>query len=176
MAEEKVASMDIRIKSGLALAVLGAAFLLTGLRAAYGAGPETLRIEAPWARETAAGQRDGGGFMTIINTTASDDQLVGATSPASEAVQIHTVQMENGMMRMRELPDGIPVPAAARVELKPGSLHIMFIKLKQPLKAGEQLPVTLKFRVAGEKTVRFEVRSVAAMPRAAMPVEPKVPQ
>jgi periplasmic copper chaperone A len=167
--------MDKHTKNGIALAVLAIAAFITGASAASAAGQETLRIETPWARETAAGQRDGGAFMTIINDGAAD-QLVAASSPASSQVQIHTVQLENGMMRMRELPEGIPVPAAGRLELKPGSLHIMFIKLNQPLKAGEQVPVTLKFRVAGEKTVRFEVRSVAAMPQAAMPMEPKVPK
>jgi len=145
-----------------ALATLAAAILMTG-DWAQAASPQSLRIDAPWARETAAGQRDGGGFMVITNDGSKADQLVGASSPASEEVQIHTVQLEQGMMRMRELPGGIPVPAAGRVELKPGSLHIMFIKLNHPLKAGEQVPVTLKFRDAGEKTVTFEVRSVAAM-------------
>ena len=168
--------MNTRMKYGFALAALAAAAVLTGVQAAQAASPQTLRIESPWARETAAGQRDGGGFMNIINAGTAADQLVSASSPASAEVQIHTVQMQDGMMRMRELPDGIPIPAAGRVELKPGSLHIMFIKLNSPLRAGEQVPVTLKFREAGEKTVTFEVRSVAATPATSppMPKEPPV--
>jgi len=164
--------MDLRTKNGFALSALAIAALVSGARAAQGADVQTLRIEAPWARETAAGQRDGGGFMTIINDGTAADQLVSASSPVSAEVQTHTVQMDNGMMRMRELPNGIPVPAAGRVELKPGSLHIMFIKLDHPLRAGEKVPVTLKFRVAGEKTVTFEVRSMAAMQQSTMPKEP----
>lgn len=156
---------------GYTLAMLAAAIFVTGTRDLQAASPEALRIDSPWARETAAGQRDGGGFMTIINDGKAD-QLVAASSPVSAEVQIHTVQMEQGMMRMRELPGGLPVPAASRVELKPGSLHIMFIKLNHPLKAGEQVPVTLKFRDAGEKTVTFEVRSVAAMQPAGMAKDP----
>jgi len=164
--------MNKNLKNACALSVLAIACLTARTLEVRAAGTETLRIEAPWARETAAGQRDGGGFMTIVNDGAAD-QLVGASSPASSEVQIHTVQIENGVMKMRELPGGIAVPAAGRVELKPGSLHIMFIKLNQPLKAGEQVPVTLKFRSGGEKTVRLEVRSVAAMPQPAMPMAPK---
>jgi len=110
--------------------------------------------------------------MVITNEGGKADQLVGASSPVSQEVQIHTVQIEQGVMRMRELPGGIPVPAASRVELKPGSLHIMFIKLNHPLKAGEQVPVTLKFREAGEKTVTLEVRSVAGMQAAPMAKDP----
>jgi periplasmic copper chaperone A len=160
------------MKNGFALSALAIAALVSAVPVAEGAGQESLRIEAPWARETAAGQRDGGGFMTIINDGATADQLVSASSPVSAEVQTHTVQMGNGMMRMRELPNGIPIPAAGRVELKPGSLHLMFIKLDHPLRAGEKVPVTLKFRVAGEKTVTFEVRSMAAMPQSMMPQAP----
>ena len=166
--------MTNRIRNKSSLAMLAAAVCSIGIGMASAAAPQTLRIEAPWARETATGQRDGGGFMVITNDGGKADQLVSATSPVSEQVQIHTVQLEQGMMRMRELPGGIPVPAAGRVELKPGSLHIMFIRLNRPLKAGEQVPVTLKFREAGEKTVAFEVRSVAAMQPAATAKEPPV--
>jgi hypothetical protein len=142
--------------------LLAAAISVVGAQWLMAAALSPVRIEAPWARETAAGQRDGGGFMTIVNDGKSADQLVAAASPVSAEVQIHTVQMDGGMMRMRELPEGIPIPAEGRVELKPRSLHIMFINLKRPLRAGERVPVTLKFRAAGEQTVMFEVRSVAA--------------
>lgn len=161
--------MNVRMKNAMALAVLAMAGVATGAWAAQGEDARNLRIEAPWARETAAGQRDGGGFMVITNAGSKADRLVGGSSPVSAEVQMHTVQIEGGVMRMRELPDGIEIPAAGKVELKPGSLHIMFIKLNHPLKAGEQVPVTLKFRDAGEKTVTFEVRSVAGMPQMAMP-------
>ena len=154
----------MNIRSLAALAISAAGLLnATALSAAESAG---LRIEAPWARETAVGQPDGGGFMVIVNNNKAADQLVGASSPASGEVQLHTVLMENGVMRMRELPDGIAIPANGRVELKPRSLHIMFIKLGKPLKAGEKVPVTLKFRNAGEKTVMFDVRSVAGTMQA----------
>jgi len=161
--------MNNWIKSGMTLAAASLVVFMAGSEVTRGAAPETLRIDAPWARETAAGQRDGGGFMVITNSSSKADQLVGASSPVSAEVQMHTVQIEGGVMRMRELPNGIEIPAAGKVELKPGSLHIMFIKLNHPLKAGEQVPVTLRFRDAGEKTVKFEVRSVAGMPQMAMP-------
>ena len=110
--------------------------------------------------------------MTIVNDGKSADQLVAASSPVSAEVQIHTVQMENGMMRMRELPEGIAIPAQGRVELKPRSLHIMFIKLQRPLRAGEKVPVTLKFRAGGEQTVMMEVRAMAASMMSPMPAPP----
>ena len=160
------------MKSHSMIAMLALAFVATGIRNVPAAAPAQLRIEAPWARETAEGQRDGGGFMTIVNDGKSADQLVAASSPVSAEVQIHTVQMENGMMRMRELPEGIAIPAQGRVELKPRSLHIMFIKLQRPLRAGEQVPVTLKFRAGGERTVLMEVRAMAASMMSPMPAPP----
>ncbi|MBK6675284.1 MAG: copper chaperone PCu(A)C [Proteobacteria bacterium] len=160
------------MKSHSMIAMLALAFMATGIRNVPAAAPAQLRIEAPWARETAEGQRDGGGFMTIVNDGKSADQLVAASSPVSAEVQIHTVQLENGMMRMRELPEGIAIPAQGRVELKPRSLHIMFIKLQRPLRAGEKVPVTLKFRAGGEQTVMMEVRAMAASMMSPMPAPP----
>jgi periplasmic copper chaperone A len=160
------------MKANRMIGFLAVAISAAGVQCVLAAAPGPVRIEAPWARETAAGQRDGGGFMTIVNDGKSVDQLVAASSPVSAEVQIHTVQMDEGMMRMRELPDGIAIPAEGRVELKPRSLHIMFINLKRPLQAGERVPVTLKFRAAGEQTVMFEVRAVAAPMMPAPPTQP----
>ena len=71
------------------------------------AAPRSISIETPWARETVEGQAAGGGFMTIVNNGQSEDQLVSASSPASREVQIHTMSMDGGVMRMRQLTDGL---------------------------------------------------------------------
>ena len=81
------------MKSHSMIAMLALAFMATGIRNVPAVAPAQLRIEAPWARETAEGQRDGGGFMTIVNDGKTADQLVAASSPVSSEVQIHTVQM-----------------------------------------------------------------------------------
>ena len=62
-------------------------------------------------------------------------------------------------MRMQAMPQGLPLPANERTELKPGSYHVMLIGLKQPLTAGSRFPLTLKFRHAPEQTVQVEVKS-----------------
>jgi copper(I)-binding protein len=132
--------------------------LITGQ--AHAAGP--IGIENAWTRATAAAQTVGGGFMTIVNAGKTDDRLVSATSPVAAEVQIHDMKMEDGVMRMRQLADGLAVPAGARVELKPRSLHLMFMQLKAPLAVGQSFPVTLKFEKAGAVTTQFRVEAMGA--------------
>ena len=123
----------------------------------------TIAITQAWARETAPGQVNGGGFLTITNSADRPDRLVSATSPAAATVQLHSMSMDGGIMRMRELPQGIPVPAKGVVELKPGGLHIMFIGLKGPFKPGQTVMLTLHFEKAGTLHASLPVRAVAAM-------------
>lgn len=131
--------------------------------AAKPAAQPAIVVTDAWARETAPGQVNGGGFAVISNKGAKDDRLVSGTSPVAREVQLHTMNMDGGVMHMRQLTDGIPVPAGQTVVLKPGSLHVMFIGLKRPLKRGEAIPVTLRFASAGELKVAFAVQQVGAM-------------
>ena len=100
--------------------------------------------------------------MTIVNAGKADDRLVSASSPVAAEVQIHDMKMEEGVMRMRQLTGGLGVPAGARVELKPRSLHLMFMQLKAPLVAGQTVPVTLQFEKAGSVAVQFRVEAMGA--------------
>jgi copper(I)-binding protein len=119
-------------------------------------------VEQPWARETAAGQQVGGGFMIISNRGKTADRLISASSPVANEVQLHNMTMDGGIMRMRQVEGGIAIPANGRLELKPGSYHIMFMGLKRPLRQGERFAVTLRFKQAGQLTVRFTVQPVGA--------------
>lgn len=121
-----------------------------------------LRIEQAWTRARLPGTPVVGGFLTIHNTGRRPDRLLTITSPDAERVEIHEMRMDGGMMRMRRLDDGLPVPAGARVELKPGGLHLMFIGPKRPFKPGDTVTATLRFERDGERQVRFEVRDMIA--------------
>ena len=119
-------------------------------------------ISQPWARETAPGQAAGGGFLTITNSGTGVDKLVGGTTPVARQLQIHNMTMDGGIMRMRQLTDGLAIPAGGTVVLKPGSYHLMFMGLTQPLKAGTKVPVTLEFQRAGKVQVSFIVQPMMA--------------
>jgi copper(I)-binding protein len=116
-----------------------------------------IAIGHPHARFTVAGQTTGGGFMKFDNQGAAD-RLLSASAPVCERVEMHTMRMEGDVMRMRQL-DTIELPAGKAVELKPGGLHLMFVGLKAPLKAGESFPLKLKFEKAGELTVDVKVEA-----------------
>ncbi|WP_411037274.1 copper chaperone PCu(A)C [Shinella sp. BYT-45] len=125
----------------------------------------SLEIRHPASRATLPGQPVGGGFMTITNKGAEPDRLVSVAAPdVSDDVQLHEMAVENDVMKMRQLPDGIDIPAGATVELKSGGLHVMFMKIKRPFKEGETFKATLTFEKAGTVDVDFDVE--AAKPGA----------
>jgi periplasmic copper chaperone A len=97
-----------------------------------------------------------GAFMTIKNDASETDRLVGATCEAAMMTQVHETVMKGDVMNMNEVAD-IEVPAGQMLELKHGSYHIMLMDLKQDLKAGDTITVTLKFEKAGEVAVPMTV-------------------
>ncbi len=100
---------------------------------------------------------DCGVFMTIANAASAADVLVGAQSDVAAMAGLHTVVKDDqGGMKMTPV-ENIPVPASGSVELKPGSLHIMLMKLNRDLKTGDTFPLTLKYQKAGEMTVQVKV-------------------
>jgi len=112
-------------------------------------------IVAPWVRPTAPGAKVGGAFMTLMGGKEAD-RLISGSSPVAGVVELHTHIMEGGVAKMRAIP-AIDLPAGSMVELKPGGLHIMLINLKAPLKAGETIPLKLRFEKSGEIEVKVPV-------------------
>lgn len=122
----------------------------------------SLEISGGFARATLPNAPVAGGFLTIVNKGDQDDRLISVTSPAAGEVQLHEMTMDGGVMKMRELKDGIPVPAGATVKLDPSNLHLMFMHLKQPFVEGTTIPVTLTFERAGSVEVKLSVGGIAA--------------
>jgi copper(I)-binding protein len=97
--------------------------------------------------------------MIIRNKASAADRLVGASSPAAARVETHVTSKDGEVMRMREVK-GYDVPAGGSFELKPGGAHLMFVDIRQPFKAGERIPATLRFEKAGEVRVEFRVEAL----------------
>ncbi|ATH77303.1 hypothetical protein CLM76_06725 [Vreelandella venusta] len=114
-------------------------------------------VSQPWSRATPPGAGAGGGFVTITNQGNADDTLVSASSPLTERVEIHTMEMDGDVMRMAQLPGGIEIPAGETVTLAPGGLHLMFMELASPIVEGQAIPVTLEFRHAEPVEITLEV-------------------
>jgi copper(I)-binding protein len=92
-------------------------------------------------------------FMTITNSGDATDTLVAATTPASGMVQLHEMVMSNGQMVMQQKKGGIPVPAHGNAVLEPGGNHIMFMDVSAPIKAGDDVVLTLTFKSGATMTV-----------------------
>lgn len=108
-----------------------------------------LELSAGFARAMLPNQPVGGGFVTIKNSGSTDDVLIAAESPSAGYMELHEMAMVGDVMKMRPLKDGIPVPAGQTVELKPGGLHMMFMKVSEPFVEGAKVNVKLTFAKAG---------------------------
>jgi hypothetical protein len=141
-----------------------AALLLSvpSLAQTFKAGP--IEIDRPWSRATAAKAQVGAGFLKLSNTGKAPDRLIAIKSAVSNRIEIHTMSMENGVMQMRELKNGLTIPAGAEVVLQPGAEHIMFMGLAGPIQTGADFKATLVFERAGEVEVTFKVEAPGAKP------------
>ncbi|GGC92709.1 copper chaperone PCu(A)C [Vreelandella lutescens] len=128
------------------------------------AGHSSIEVVQPWTRATPPGAGAGGGFVTLTNHGEGDDTLVGATSPLTERVEIHTMEMDGDVMRMAQLTGGIEIPAGESVTLAPGGLHLMFMELGSPIVEGEPVPVTLEFQHAEPIEIELQVLPVGESP------------
>ena len=123
---------------------------------------QSIEVKEAWVRGTVPAQRGTGAFMEITGKSAV--RLVGAASTVAGAVEIHTMTMTNGVMKMFAV-DGIDVPAGKTIKLAPGGYHIMFMGLKQQMKPGERVPLDLLLETADKKretvSLQVEVRDIA---------------
>ena len=140
--------------------VLVSAVLLVGAWQANAGG--AIQVEDPWVRATPPNARMGAGFLRLSNHGTSDDRLVELSSPAAARVEIHSMKEVDGVMQMRHLADGLPLPAGADVALAPGGLHLMFVGIGQPFVEGGSVELTLRFEHGTEQHIRLPVRAAGA--------------
>lgn len=129
-------------------------------------GVAAVDVRDAWARLAVAGQTATGVFATL--SAPSGARLVGGSTPVAQRVEVHEMKMEGDVMRMRELDQGLPLPAGERVELRSGGLHLMLTGLKQALPAGSSFPLTLRFvdLEGREGSLQLQVPVVAVAPAA----------
>jgi copper(I)-binding protein len=113
-------------------------------------------VKDPWVRATVPAQKATGAFMQI--TSAQDARLVEARSPVAGVVEVHEMVMEKDVMKMRAIK-GLDLPAGKTVELKPGGYHVMLMDLKEQMKEGTTVPVTLVVESKDRKRSTVEVKA-----------------
>ncbi|WP_027579187.1 copper chaperone PCu(A)C [Bradyrhizobium sp. Ai1a-2] len=121
-----------------------------------------LVISQAWSRATPSGAKVAGGYLTIENKGSSPDRLVGGSGDVAGKLEVHEMTTENGVMKMRSLEQGLVIEPGKTVKLAPGGYHLMMFDLKNPLKQGDKVPVTLEFEKAGKVTLSLDVQAVGA--------------
>lgn len=118
-----------------------------------------LEVHKPWARSSShrLPNNFAGAFLSIANKGPADDRLVGASSPLAERIELHGIRVVGADIEMRQLANGVAVPAGNTTALKPRGYHLLLLGVKAPLVKGSALPVTLTFEKAGAVTVEFAV-------------------
>lgn len=82
-------------------------------------------------------------FGVITNASSVTRTIVSATNDVSDRTELHEMAMENGVMVMREIADGITIPANGSVTLEPGGMHVMLMDLTTAIEPGDDIHVTL---------------------------------
>jgi periplasmic copper chaperone A len=138
---------------------------LAAIAVAAGASHAQTTVSDAWIRGTVPQQKATGLFAEI--TSAKGGKLVSASSPVAGVVEIHEMAMEGDVMKMRALTAGLALPAGKAVALKPGGYHVMLMDLKQQLKAGDTVPVSLVIEGADKKRETVEVKAAVKDPATA---------
>jgi copper(I)-binding protein len=124
-------------------------------------------VKDAWVRGTVAPQKATGAFMQI--TSAQGGKLVSVQSPLAGVAEVHEMAMDGNVMKMRAMT-ALDLPAGKAVELKPGGYHVMLMDLKQPLKSGESVPLTLVVEGKDGKRETLELKVPVKAVGAAMPM------
>lgn len=153
------------MKKGLFLGVALTLMFITSACAKNTAG-DAIQAQNFWARSAAQGGNSAA-YMTLKNRTTAEAALVGADSAVADATEIHLSQMKAGVMQMMR-QDTVALPAGGKLELKPGSYHVMLIGLKQDLKAGDTFELTLHFADGSSLALRVPVKDAGEMGSSGM--------
>src|SRR5829696_1790157 len=134
--------------------ITAAIFVAAAVLITTGAGAHEFKVGAidighPWSRPTPKDANIAGGYLTITNKGKTADRLIGGASPAAGQIEVHEVVDVDGMAKTRPLANGI--------EIKPGTLRIVLLGLKEPLQLGQKIKGTLVFEKAGPIEIIYNV-------------------
>ena len=142
--------------------VLTAAALLFVALTVWAAEPAKIAVSDAWVRPTIGEGRATAAYFTVKNTGDEDEVFVAARSANAKSVELHQTSMTaDGVMRMRPVEGGLPIPVGGTLALAPGGLHVMIMGLDEGLAAGGELALTLEFAKAGPVEIVVPVRTTA---------------
>jgi uncharacterized protein YcnI/copper(I)-binding protein len=121
-----------------------------------------LMISVPWTRATPPAAKVAGGYLTITNGGKESDRLTGGSFVGGSRIEVHEMSMNDGVMKMRPLNEGLEIKPGATVKLEPGGYHLMLLDLVRPLAKGDKVKAQLQFEKAGKVDVELDVNAVGA--------------
>lgn len=154
----------MRISVGLFYPVVFAILLAVAFEPSANGGEnprKNISVETPWARASIGTSRPAAAYLTIRNNGSESDVLLGVETAVAGIAEVHEVVMTDGVARMGPVGQ-IPIGAGDTIELKPGGLHVMLMKLSKPLKKGENFTMSLVFEKAGRLNVSVPVMGIGA--------------
>jgi len=116
-----------------------------------------ISIKDAWVRPSHPGQDVGAAYMTL--TSMQDVALVRVESDVSDSIEIHSMTMQNGVMKMRML-DNLPLVAGKPYKLEPGGFHFMLFDLKKALTAGESVNFVLYFKAKNKVEFKQNIKAL----------------
>jgi periplasmic copper chaperone A len=138
------------------LTAMTAYFTLSGSQMA--AAHDGIHVQDAYARVSGETAKSAAVFMTLMNHSIEDDRLLSVTSDAAERAELHTHTLDtNGVMHVGEVTEGFPIAGQEAHLLDRGGDHIMLLGLKQGLKQGDIVTVTLKFARGDDVVVEVPV-------------------
>jgi copper(I)-binding protein len=140
---------------GILFVGLALALLLGGCAAP---AEEGLEVREAWARPAVQG---GNGAVYFVIRSSQEDKITGISSDIAEAVEMHESTMSGDVMEMRQL-ESVPLAAGEQVSFEPGGLHVMLIGLKQDLRAGDEIDITLHFQKHEDIPVTVQIQDTPA--------------
>ena len=117
----------------------------------------SIKVTRAWVPVPPGAAQTAGGYMTITNGGSEPDTLIGGTAAIAGRIEVHEMTLDQGVMRMRELKPGLVIKPGETVVLRPGSLHLMLLDLKESPAVGKPVKGSLVFERAGTIEIEFSV-------------------
>ena len=128
---------------------------LTQISSASGAS-DTLIISDAWVRATPPGKMMTAGYASLKNVSKNVITITGVSAEIAGHTSLHETRIERDRSTMRPVAQ-LSIKAGERISLKPGGLHIMLMKLSEPLTDGQSIDICLELENNGSLCSAFSV-------------------
>ena len=121
------------------------------------AGAAELRVEDAWIKHLPASVPMRAGYATLFNPTSRSVKIVAAHGDGFASVEFHQSTMQDGMMRMQQLPL-LEIDAGSSLRLEPGGIHLMLMQPAEPGAPGETRRITFEYDDGTAQQLVLEIR------------------